>query len=158
MKVRAPFNYDRDAASDAARLSFYVTDEETGELVMGKSMTQQQFKKDTDINEIVRRFGLTGQLPDGIGAPQSGDFTGITDFAEAMRQVRAGEEAFAKLPAATRARFGNDPGQMLAFLHDENNRDEALKLGMIKKPPEKTRDVVQAVDELSAILREPPKS
>jgi len=153
MTLRAPRNYDRDQASNDARLHFTVIDEETGELVMGKSMTQQQFKKDSDINEIVRRFGLTGQLPDGINAPQSGDFTGITDFAEAMRQVRAGQDAFAKLPAETRKRFNHDPGEMLAFLHDEKNRDEAIKLGMIKKPPEKTRDAVTAIDDLREVLK-----
>lgn len=153
--LRAPRTYDRDAASDAARLDFRVIDEETGELVMGKSMTQQQFAKEADINEIVRRFGLTGQIPDGIGAPQSGDFTGITDFTEAMRQVRNAQEAFDKLPATTRSRFNNDPGLMLAFLHDETNRDEAMKLGMLRKPPEKTRDMIQAIDELATKITPP---
>lgn len=151
--LKAPRTYDKQA--NRQPLDFHITDEETGELVMGKSKTQRQFAKDTDINEIVRRFGLTGQLPDGIGAPQSGDFTNITDFTEAMRQVRAAQEAFDRLPAATRVRFNHDPGLMLAFLHDENNRDEAMKLGMIKKPPEKTRDMIQAIDDLSAQLTPP---
>lgn len=151
---RTGFNYDRDAVSRETALNCEI-DPVTGEIV--PSMTSQQFADDVDINTIVRRFGLTGQLPQSLSVPLSGDFTGVTDFHSAMNLVVAAQDEFMKLPADVRDRFGNDPGALVAFVSDEANRDEAVKLGIVPPPPERTRDVVQAVDELAAKLS-PPKS
>lgn len=138
--LRAFGNYDPDEASAESGISF---DPDEGR-------TQQEFAKECDINEIVRRFGITGQLPFTDRMPVSGDFTGITDFQSAMEAVTRAQGAFMDLPAEVRARFRNDPQEMLTFLDDERNRDEAVKLGLVSAPPEVTRDVVQAVDELAA--------
>ena len=138
--LRAPFNYDVDKASEESGLA---CDPDEG-------MTQQQFADECDINKIVERFGLTGQLPENLRMPVSGDFTGVTDFHSAMNIVRLAEEEFMRVPAKVRERFGNDPGALMAFLDDPGNRDEAVKLGLVNPPAEKTRDVVQAVDELAA--------
>lgn len=142
MFLRTMFNYDRDAASTEAGLSCPAED----------SVTQQQFKDECDINTIVRRFGLTGDLPLNAAMPTSGDFTGITDFHSALNMVREAEEAFMAFPASVRERFGHDPQRLMAFLEDAGNRDEAVKLGLVMPPVERTRDVVQAVDELAAKL------
>lgn len=143
--LRAPGNYDVDAASDASGL---VCDP-------AESVVQQSFAEECDINTIVRRFGLTGELPQNLAMPVSGDFTGISDFHTAMNVVRAAQEEFMKLPGEMRYRFANDPGRLLEFLDNPENRDEAIKLGLVEKPPEKTRDVVQAVDELAKALTVP---
>lgn len=155
MFLRSTWNYDRDAASKEAGVVAHDVDPESGEILVG---AQQQFKEECDINEIVRRFGLTGQLPDVPRAPVSGDFTGIVDFRTAMEAVRKAEEGFMEFPAELRARFQNDPQQMLQFLGDERNRDEALKLGLIAKPPEVPRDAVKAIDELAAAVRGVPQA
>lgn len=139
---RAPGNYDVDKASFEAALF----------IDPAESKTQQQFRDETDINEIVRRFGLTGELPDNVRVPVSGDFTGITDFHSAMNAVREAQESFDALPAETRARFANDPQNLMEFVADGRNRDEALKLGLIDLPPEKTRDAVSAIDDLAKVL------
>lgn len=144
--LRAPFNYDVVAASDAAGLACDPDD----------CFTQQSFREECDINEIVRRFGLTGELPENLAMPVSGDFTGISDFQEAMNVVRRAEEEFLRVPAELRARFNNEPGRLVAFLADDKNREEAVKLGLVNPPVEKPRDVVQAVDELASKLS-PPK-
>jgi len=128
MKLRAPYNYDPDAVSL-----------ENGLDVGPESATQQQFAEEADINTIVRRFGLTGELPNGIHMPQSGDFTATTDFQTAMNLVRQAEEAFLEIPGEVRARFNHDPAQVIQFLEDPSNRDEAVRLGFIEKPPEMTR-------------------
>nr|QJB19482.1 MAG: internal scaffolding protein [Microvirus sp.] len=140
--LRSAYDYDVDVASDEAGL---VCPEDEGK-------TQQQFAEEVDINTIVRRFGLTGELPGDFEMPQSGDFSGITDFHTAMNAVREAEEMFMLVPADIRARFNHDAGKFIAFFDDPGNRDEALKLGLLKPPPEKTRDVVQAVDELAKVL------
>lgn len=142
MFFRTGYNYDADAVS-----------RETGrEFDEAESVVQQQFREECDINIIVKRFGLTGELPNGIHMPVSGDFSGITDFQSAMQLVREAQESFNELPAHVRERFGNDPGRVMAFLEDDKNRDEAIRLGMVERPVERTRDVVQAVDELKAVL------
>lgn len=148
--LRAPGNYDVDQASRDTSLAMVF---DTGEIDVG--LTQQEFKDECDINEIVRRFGLTGSLPEVVNVPRSGDFTGVVDFQTALNAVRKAEEGFMALPADLRARFGNDPQRLMAFMDDGNNLEEARKLGLVNPPPEKTRDVVQAVDELAKSLAPP---
>lgn len=149
MEFRTGYNSKVDEVSLATGVRCDVNPD-TGEVL--ESMTQQQFRDEADINEIVRRFGLTGQLPDNLSMPVSGDFTGVSDFQSAMNLVLQAQEEFMKLPAPVRERFGNDPGKLMAFLDDASNRDEARNLGLLAPEPEKTRDVVQAVDELAARL------
>lgn len=141
-ELRSAFNYDPDKVSAETGLS----------CPEDESKTQQSFKDECDINTIVKRFGLTGELPQDYQMPQSGDFTGVSDYQSAMNAVRAAEEAFMAVPAEIRARFSNDPGKFMAFFDDPANRDEGLRLGLLQAPPEKTRDVVQAVDELAKVL------
>lgn len=143
--VRGAFGYDAD---DVSRETGVAIDE-------SESVVQQQFAEECDINTIVKRFGITGELPNGINMPLSGDFTNVTDFQTAMNTVRQAQESFMELPAEVRRRFNNDPARVLAFLDDEANRDEAIKLGIVAKPVEKTRDVVAAVDELAQKLTAP---
>ena len=142
MFLRAQFNYDVDKASDEAGL--FCPPEE--------SKTQQQFADEVDINTIVRRFGLTGELPENPRMPVSGDFTAVVDFQTAMQMVVKAEEAFMEFPGELRARFANDPQRMIEFLSDDRNREEAVKLGLVSKPAEVPRDAVKAIDELAAKL------
>lgn len=121
---RTGYNYDVEAVS-----------RETGLKCEDESLAVESAKEEADINTIVRRFGLTGELPDDVRMPQSGDFTGIPDFHTAMNLVRATQEEFLRVPAAIRDRFGNDPQKLMTFLDDEANRDEARKLGFLKDEP-----------------------
>lgn len=122
--VRSPYNYDRDAASLAAGLECPEA-----------TLTQQQFAEQSDINTIVRNFGLTGELPENLRVPQSGDFTGVVDYHTAMNMVRAAEEAFMELPADVRARFHNDPQELQDFVENADNLEEARKLGIAVPAP-----------------------
>lgn len=122
-------NYDPDEVSLKSGLS---CPEEEGK-------TMQQFAQDADINTIVERFGLGLPVPENFAIPLTGDFTSVGDFHDAMLAVRAAEEAFMTLPADVRERFQHDPGRLIKFLDDDNNRDEAVKLGLVQKPPEVTR-------------------
>lgn len=118
--LRTPYNYDTMEVSD-----------ETGLECLDESLAQQHAKDETDINTIVRRFGLTGELPSGVRAPQYGDFTEATDYHTAMNAVIAANNSFMQLPADVRARFNNDAGAFVDFCSDDKNRDEAKKLGLI---------------------------
>lgn len=122
--LRTPYNYDRDAASNESGLS--CPDE---------SLAIQSAKDESDINTIVRRFGLTGELPGDFKMPQSGDFSGIGDYHSAMNLVLAARDEFLRVPAEVRARFDNDPSRFMSFLDDPANRDEAQMLGLLKPAP-----------------------
>lgn len=129
--LRTPYNYDMSKASD-----------ETGLACHDKTRTQQQFKEETDINTIVDRFGITGEMPKDVRVPVEQDYWELSDYQAALNQVNAGREAFMELPAKIRAEFDNDPGKLIAFISDDTNREKAKKMGIlvpekpIEKPPE----------------------
>lgn len=124
MFFRTGFNSDNDVASLDSSLA-----------CQDESLALQSSKDECDINTIVRKFGLTGELPNDIKMPQSGDFTNIPDFHTAMNIIRTTQEEFLRVPAEVRARFNNDPQRLMDFIDDDSNRDEARKLGFLKSDP-----------------------
>lgn len=106
------WNYDRDAESIA-----------TGLKCEDPSLAIQSQADEADINVIVKRFGITGQLPQSIRIPEYGDFTGVGNFQAAMEYVAGAQSAFMELPAALRAEFNNDPGEFLAYVSDPLNAE-----------------------------------
>lgn len=106
-------------------------------LVCGPSKAKQEFGVESDINVIMKRYITTGQLPMWVqnAQPVFADVSEIGDFADVLRRVTAAKEAFAQLPAHVRSRFQNQPEQLVEFLQDPGNRDEAVKLGLVPAPP-----------------------
>lgn len=100
----------------------------------GVSKTKQSFKDECDINRIMARYAATGTL-DFVNKREA-QFMDVSDidFQNAMQLVTQSREAFMSLPSAVRSRFNNDPGQLLGFLSDSSNLDEAVKLGLVNKP------------------------
>jgi len=131
--IRNPYNYDTLAASN-----------ESGLRCEDASRTQQHFKDETDINNILRQFNVTGLLPQKAITPQYGDFSGIHDYHGALNQVIAAENEFMTLPAQLRARFDNDPQALIEFLDNPENINEAIKLGLVKKT-EASAPIMEAV-------------
>jgi len=123
--VRSAYNYDRDAVSH-----------ETGLECLDGSKTQQSFAQEADINTIVNRFGVTGQLPSPARLPSYGDFEGVWDYQSALHALKNAENAFMGLSADIRKRFDNDPALFVEFCSNDANRDEAVKLGLIANRPE----------------------
>jgi len=101
-----------------------------------KTRTQQHQKEEADINTIVKRFGLTGQLPENVRMPRYGDFTEVTDYQTALNAVIAANNAFLSMPAHVRRRFNNDPAAFVDFCSDASNLEEAKKLGLVETPKE----------------------
>lgn len=119
--LRTPYNYNRDDASN-----------ESGLECLDPSMAQQQFREECDINTIMERFGRTGELIAPIRMPQYGDFDGVNDYHSAMNAIVEAQASFDQLPAKVRARFSNDPAEFLEFCFNEENRDEAIRLGLLE--------------------------
>lgn len=118
--LRTPFNYDRNKASDESGLS-------CGE----PTRTKQSFKEECDINNIMRKFGVTGLVPTNVHAPMHGDFTNAMTFQESLDAMIAAEQSFMKMPSNVRKRFHNDPAEFVDFCSDEANRDEMKKMGLL---------------------------
>lgn len=107
-----------------------------------KSLTQQQFKDECDINNIMKKYEQTGEflhLTKKQG--QYADFSEIQDYQAMYDTVIKAEEAFMTLPAETRLRFQNNPGKLIEFIQDEKNYEEGVKLGILNKRPEKNDDL-----------------
>lgn len=100
------------------------------------SRTQQQFKEECDVNNILRNYVNTGVLTYmSAVAPEFGDFSQMPeDYGEALALIAKSEEQFGMLPADVRERFDNKPVNLVNFLQDEKNREEAIKLGLLNKP------------------------
>lgn len=93
------------------------------------SRVKQEFRAESDINVLVKRFLKTGQLPQPAGSMRFGDFSNVTDYQDVMNRVISFEEEFQSLPAEMRQRFGNNPAELLQFLAE--HPAEAVKLGLL---------------------------
>lgn len=101
-----------------------------------KGRTKQSFKKECDINTILKRMEITGALPEMIkGNPQYGDFSTVQSYQDSLNTVMFANEQFAALPAKVRNRFSNDPASFLAFTQDPANFKELVKMGLATATP-----------------------
>lgn len=113
------------------------------------SKTIQSEKDSCDINKILAKFKSTGLMTNvRQDKPLYGDFTNVVDYQTAVIQAQAAEESFMSLPAALRKRFNNDPGELIAFVENSENRSEAIKLGLI--PNVENVESVKADDKKEA--------
>lgn len=96
-----------------------------------KSLTQQSFTEETDINVLLERFRVTGQMPTAVRLPSYGDFSAVSDYRTAMDAVLRAEDSFNELPAQVRQRFGNDPQAFLEFCSKDENRPELARMGLL---------------------------
>ena len=127
-----------------------VMSTDTGLKCLDASLTQQQFKEESDINNIVDRFMKTGHLPDPVSMPQYVDYEGVFDFQSAMNVVRQADENFMRMDAKVRARFHNSPQEFLEFFADPANADEAVRLGLAVPKPVTKETTSPAEDSASA--------
>jgi phage internal scaffolding protein len=97
------------------------------------SKTQQQFKEECDINNIMKKYGNDPVAFAALTRPggQYADFSEIPDYQGMLSQVADAQDAFMALPATLRARFNNDPGHLINFLKDPNNIQEGISLGIL---------------------------
>ena len=81
--IRSAFTFDPDVVSNETAL-------DTGE----DAVTQQCFKDECDINILLAKFAVTGQLPDNVRVPQYVDFEEAFDFHSSQLGLnRAGVES-----------------------------------------------------------------
>ena len=121
------------------RTAYGFRGEHPGLVFSESSMTKQSFKDECDINVILARYENTGMYYDplttrGSRAPMFDDFTVVPDYMEAQNFIIEAGEMFNALPSRIRRRFNNSPAELLGFLANSDNVDEAVSLGLISAP------------------------
>lgn len=97
----------------------------------GKGRTQQNLKDEVDINNIVKRYQVSGEVPEQREGYYA-DVSKIPNYQQALDIVSRAEDAFNSLPAKVRGRFMNNPGMLLEWLEKPENRAEAIELGLLE--------------------------
>lgn len=133
--IRFSYRHQYDDARDAAER------EASNAIPYGESLTIQAGKDDADINVIAQRMGLLGHMPEPLDPAFYADASNLPDLRAVLEYSRDAEAAFLALPAPMRSRFHNNAAELWEFVLDENNREEAIRLGLIAKPaPEGTQE------------------
>ena len=102
-----------------------------------ESLARQSEQDAADINVIVKRFTQAGLVPAEDPSLYFADVSEVGTFADVLERVEQGRKYFYnKVPAVVRARFDHDPAKFLDFMANPENRDEAVELGLIPKPPD----------------------
>lgn len=102
--------------------------------ILGESRTKQSFRDECDINRIMARYQNTGVLEFVQKREARYADVSAVDYQEACNLVAGAQSMFHELPSALRARFDNDPAQLLAFLDNPSNLQEAIELGIVNPP------------------------
>lgn len=93
--------------------------------------TKQSFSEDADINNVMARWIKTGDMPKQ-GRPTYGDFSNVDEYQTMLNRIIDAEESFMELSPKIRDRMHNDPANLIKFISNPDNREEALKLGLIQ--------------------------
>lgn len=98
-----------------------------------EDMTLQSFAEDADINVLLRRFGVTGELPISRRVPFTGDFSSVQDYQSALNLTLEAERSFLTLPSELRKRLDNDPARYIEWMQDPANAEEIYTLGLAER-------------------------
>ena len=114
------------------------------------SKTQQQYKEQCDVNNILAKYQKTGQVTH-IAKTKGNyiDLTGVQSYQESMNTIIKAQNAFMQLPATVRKELGNDPQQLITLLSDEKQKEKAEKLGLL--------NLVKQVDKMDTLIDEVKK-
>lgn len=106
----------------------FKSDEET--------LTQQQFKDECNVNNILAKYKKTGMINHvNKHQGQFGDFSGLEDYQTSLQKLKQAQDNFETLPSELRIKFGNDPAKLIEFLADEKNNEDAYNFGLKIRPP-----------------------
>lgn len=118
---------------------------------LGESMTQQQFKGECDVNNILAKYKKTGLVTHlAKHNAKFGDFSTYEDYQQSLDKILTAQNSFNHLPSELRKKFDNDPGKLIEYLQDEKNHDEAIQYGLmhkIEQPPDLKKAFGEALEE-----------
>lgn len=96
-----------------------------------KGKTQQHHQEDCDIHTIVGRWKQGQAPPMPTKDELYADCTNVDDYFSAKLNIQYALDSFMRLPAEIRANFDNEPGELIRFLDNPDNFDEALEMGLV---------------------------
>lgn len=106
----------------------------------GPSKTQQQFKAECDVNNIIKRYHKDPQLWSELinkvqdpSSPEFQDFTNIGDFQSAMEKVSQIGEFFQSIPSEVRRKYNQDPAALFKAMQNPDNWIELANSGVLSK-------------------------
>lgn len=94
------------------------------------SVTQSEFREDSELNALIKRFHTPEQIPYEARRAVYGDFSSLDSYQDAIERVRAADDAFDELPSEVRSAFDNDPANLIGVLDavDQGNHQAARDL------------------------------
>lgn len=120
-----------------------------------ENRTKEQFGDEVNINTIMKKLQERGIVPEERGdVGHYGDFSEVIGYQDAMEAINVANESFARLSAEVRRRFNQDPDQLLAFIDDPGNEEEAIALGILPPPAPEKVDLVEPVPEVVEEVKE----
>jgi len=95
---------------------------------------QQQWKDSTTIQGVLAKYGFNpnqNRQPPGITLDSS---MSSNSYHEGLIMIQKAQETFMQFPVKIRERFNHNPVELLKFIEDPKNAQEAIKLGIAQKP------------------------
>lgn len=100
-----------------------------------ENMSQQEFKRECDINVIMAKYQKQGVLTHiNTHGLEYGDFTSPGDFQTAMETIKNAEQMFSELPSKAREYYHNDPARFLEACQDPEHIHKLRELGLALGP------------------------
>ncbi len=132
-EYREKFNNEYPSITSSEMRSFSARPGRSDEDGKPIYITEQAHREQCDVNQIIRKYDKNGLIQHVSNFEASyGDVSGI-EFKKAQDQVINAKKMFNKLPSEIRKRFSNNPQELLSFMDNPNNRDEAIELGIINR-------------------------
>lgn len=117
------------------------------------SMSHQQFKDECDINKIINKYKKTGEITHlNRKRGAYADISNFTSYQESLDTIIKADHAFSTLSSDVRKKFNNDPAELIKFLADPKNNQEAVKLGL--KEQIQPTDLEQNTNELKKLNKQ----
>lgn len=121
-----------------------VIGKKPGIIISTPSRTKQAFREECDINRIMARYELTGQIDHVSRAmPQYGDFSQFADYQTMLGKVNQATEAFNALPSDLRKELNYRPENLFNWIRDPKNRDKAVKYGLVNNSSSVSKHNIQ---------------
>jgi len=110
----------------------------------GTSLTKQQFKKQCDIQHIMRGYKTTGVYSHVNKNYQNATYGEINvnkSWHETQTLLANLKSKFSTLPDKVKEKFKNDPKNMIEFVSNSKNLEASVKLGLLSSEylPEKPK-------------------
>ena len=108
------------------------------------SRAKQEFKGESDVNNIVAMYKKGSPLPLQIRQGQFADVTQLGDYKTAVDALLEAEQVWATLPQTVKTAAGGTVASFLDFVNDPANADQLIELGLVAGPDVPAEAVVTA--------------